>query len=263
MTIRLGVRMLAAFVAVLSSMLAGPRVSMAQTDNPFCGASVDVIPWNVAADTPLANNDGADYALEMLVDGKRDVAARVTLITDTDAYSVAVPRTTVSTQSYGNVTLPFLVHFDKATPVRYTFVDGVGVDGADVASCPTFVAPVEIDQRQDAGHLGRGVTMLHPTYLQALPKLACGAVYKDATLKQELHSNWSSDFGKQRREALVKLYIDSNGRVLKEELFKSSGLDAFDQVALGDAHETIYNPAMFLCTPVVSIYIYREVYNGD
>jgi hypothetical protein len=247
-------------LVLLCSMLLPARP--ARASNPFCGADVWMTPWDRDADAPRASGSTADYAMMLFAGGKRDIAGRVTLITDREAYRVEIPRLPLHVRDAGEdaVSAPFLVRFPTAQPLRYAYVDAVGLDGADVAPCPTYVQPVRPDPQAPHGFAARAAT-LRPTLLAPLPPLTCAAVYAPPSIKKQLHGDATSHYGDERRTTIVEVFLDSNGLMLKEQLYRSSGVEGLDQTALSDARMTIYNPAEFLCTPVVSTLFYMERYN--
>ena len=248
-----------AMLVLLSCLVVTTRAARAA--NPFCGATAFALPWNVGADAPLVNGDSADYALWLLVDGKHDVQARVTLITRTNAYTVGIPRLPLDVEKDGGVTEPFLVRFKDAVHVRYAYVDGVGVDGKSVTDCPTF--PQEVTPWHDgsAPSVVRSALTLVPKLLQPLPKLTCPKVYEGASIAKEPYTQWISQYGDRQRSAVVRVYLDSDGLPLREKLVRSSGVDGIDQTAIANSMHTIYRPASFLCSPVVSVFYFELTYD--
>ncbi len=249
-------RYVSALLIVAVAFAGAVKSQPAQASNYFCGASAFVAPWNAQLDVPLASSQSADYGMYLAVKGKADVAARLTLITDSEAYAVNVPRLGLH-EAKGNtdeVSSPFLIRFPKAQRVRYAFVDAVGIDGAAIEDCPSVVESVESETGPDASgdHLGPSPFTLQPKLLQQLPELSCGAVYKPPRMTRELGVE-TSFFGNTTRHATVRIYLDSDARVVDAEIAESSGVEGIDQLALTDARGSTYEPASFLCTPVVSI----------
>jgi hypothetical protein len=58
-------------------------------------------------------------------------------------------------------------------------------------------------------------------------------------------------YGGGRLVAVVRAYVDSNGYALREELAQSSGVEGWDKFALGAVGVHQFDPARFLCVPVV------------
>jgi hypothetical protein len=234
----------------------------AQASNYFCKASVQLIPWNAGADAPLPNATTADYAMWLWVDGKSDLKGRVTLITDSKAWSVNVDSPLYEVHgSSDRATRGFHVRFDKAETVRYMFVDAAGVDGAPVTDCPSVVRTVALwKDEHTAPRLPNGAAELTPTLLQPLPKLSCASVYVPAKLARD-GSQDVSHYGNGERNTKLLLDIDSNGRIVRSKLYESSGIDGLDTAALAGAQASTFTPATFLCVPVVSEVIWNWDYS--
>jgi hypothetical protein len=231
-----------------------------QWGNPFCGGTVDVVPWDASDDAPSKIAVSNRYVLQMVADGKTDAAATVTLITASDAYSVEVPRTqlTSETTGGGHYAPAMMVTFDKPTDVHYAFVDAIGVDGADPAPCPTVVQAVEPydTTAENAGsmpHMSGGVGYVAAKYLQALPELTCGKAYIGPQTKNT--DAIVGHYGNTPRTTVVRVYIDSNGLPMNPTILQSSGVEGLDYSALGGIQASRFTPARFLCTPVVSTMI--------
>lgn len=256
---------LASTVLALITLLSAFNIVVplkARASNYFCKASVQLIPWNEGADAPLPNATTADYAMWLWVDGKSDVKGRVTLITDRNAWSVNVDSPLHSVQgSSDRPTRGFHVRFDKAETVRYVFVDAAGVDGAPVTDCPSVVRTVALwKDANNAPRLPSQAAELVPTLLQPLPRLSCASVYAPAKLAHD-GSQDVSHYGNGERNTKLLLDIDSNGRIVRSKLYKSSGIDGLDTAALAGAQASTFTPATFLCVPVVSEVIWNWDYS--
>jgi hypothetical protein len=231
--------------------------------NPFCAASVSVVPWDAATDVPAARDFTDRYVVQLSVDGKNDVAASVTLIGADDAYSVSISRTSLVHEAAdgGRYTDPVMVTFPKPLDIHYAYVDSVGVDGAAPAACPTVVGEVRPYDAGDGGspHMGNGITSQPATLLQALPPLTCGKAYIPPGVPGE--GGLIGAYGNTPKTTVVHVYIDSNGAAAKTTLERSSGIEGIDDAALGDAEHENYRPAKFLCTPVVSEATVEYSYN--
>ena len=240
---------------ILAAIVALWSAAPARASNFFCDGSASVVPWNVGADVPLYSGVSADYGLTLWVKGKRDAAARVTLITDREAYSVNVPRLPLHAEDgeSDEASVPFLVRFPTAQHVLYAFVDGIGIDGADVSDCPSVVTDVKPNRDADAGtyHLGSLPFTLHPVLLQSLPALPCGSVYIEPRVVHMLELT-AGLFGNAERHALVRVYVDSNGTIVHTKIVSSSGVEGIDALAMAAVQGSTYQPARFLCVPVVS-----------
>lgn len=235
----------------------------ARASSPFCAATLWLVPWNASSDAAATSAESADYALFLNAAGKTDVAARVTLITDAEAFAVTVPRVALhAIEKESDRVASAHVRFDRKQPVRYAFVDAVGVDGADLTDCPSDVSEVE-PYRGDASswHVGDALSIA-PKLLQPLPKLACAKAYVPAHIIREIGAP-VGHFGNTPRSTGVHVYVDSDGRVVKADVAESSGVEGLDIAALALVRNATYAPAQFLCTPVVSDFIIRMDYSTN
>ena len=67
-------------------------------------------------------------------------------------------------------------------------------------------------------------------------------------------------YGYRTRTAQIATFIDSAGHAIRTEIWQSSGVPGIDDTALAEAQGSTYEPAQFLCTPVVSIAIFSITY---
>jgi len=257
-------RSVVAIVALVAFLCPQRGVQAAEPEsdtwgNPFCAGMVDVIPWDRAANSPAKVITSDRFFVQLVADGKTNVAATITLITSSEAYSVAIPRTDLLRER-GTDTFfaePILVAVDKPIDVRYAFVDSIGVDGAQPATCPTVVQSVEAftadsANSNDAPAIGGDIAPVIAKYLQALPTLTCPKAYTPPDAPREGSGGLVGAYGNRPLSATIKVYIDSNGIPAGTSIARSSGLEGFDDAVLGAAQHTRYQPAKFLCTPVVS-----------
>lgn len=255
---RLGAVLLTgAFFCATGSVLPMRAIAADTWQNPFCNGLVYVVPWNTVSNSPSVKVQSDRYLLSLWANGRTDVAASVTLITSTDAYSVPIKRTSLlregGTDDY--YAEPILVSFDKPVDVGFAYVDQIGVDGAAPAACPSVVQsvkPFAVDPAHpfDMPSVGSDVTPIAATYLQPLPSLKCGHVYSDAEI--EGSAPLVGHYGDRRRSTVVDAFIDSDGRAAKVKIEESSGVEGLDDAALGGVQQAQFKPAEFLCTPVVS-----------
>lgn len=176
------------------------------------------------------------------------------LFSDTDAYDVPISAQPLSGNEYMHVSTQFLVALPKAMRVRYVYVDSYQLDGGSVVNCPT-----------EAHHFQKGIGQKGPSdikstptfsasYKQALPAPACGNVYTPATVMRAV-----SPRGIQTSKMLrvkIAIYINSDGSLAKSYVYKSSGVNYADTLALDAANRSSYVPAKFLCTPIVGEYLF-------
>src|SRR5579862_4854759 len=89
-------RSVVAIVALVAFLCPQRGVQAAEPEsdtwgNPFCAGMVDVIPWDRAANSPAKVITSDRFFVQLVADGKTNVAATITLITSSEAYSVAIP----------------------------------------------------------------------------------------------------------------------------------------------------------------------------
>ena len=95
--------------------------------------------------------------------------------------------------------------------------------------------------------------------LQTLPPQPCGAIYKGPAIAKSF-TPVSGFYGYQSRTAQIAAFIDSAGHAIRTEVWQSSGVPGIDATALAEVQGSTYEPAQFLCTPVVSIAIFPITY---
>ena len=247
------------FVLVAAIAMPGP----AAASNIFCAASVTTFPLDPATDRIAKEASTTRYAIDLAVRGKQRVAASVTFIGEKDAYIVNVPSAPLSATRKGHdrYTDAMMVRFPHPLHVRYAYVDTAAVDGAAAITCPTVPARPVVPKKWVGTKLFDGdPPRLDATFQQALPPLPCGAVYRRTKV---LHAGtvYGGDFGLKSRSAVALVALDSRGNSASVKLLKSSGIAQFDQNVLAAAESTKYRPASFLCTPIVSEYIFVGQYS--
>lgn len=219
-----------------------------QWNNPFCDASAVMVAWNAGISQPTSNPTDS-FALYVWGHAKTDYAARLTLIGDGSAYAVELPRIAVRSASTDPVAYLVTVP-DYLRHVEY-FVDGVGVDGAAMSDCPSYVKMVEPQTGADVAGFPRSPVRIAARPLQAIPPPACGELYRGLQSKKDFEP-LVGFYGNRELVARVEVFVDSSGRVVKTRLWQSSGVEGIDDAALSAAQWTTYEPAQFMCTPVVS-----------
>jgi TonB family protein len=231
-------------------------------ENPFCNGSAVVVPWDEARNAAAYGSSSKTVVLFLWMNGNSDYAARVTLIGNGAAYSVDIPRTTVpSNPGAKSPRYAYLVSLPSPISIDYYFVDGAGVDGAPVSDCPSFVkeavAPTESDTSLVTAPAS--FTRVEAKLVQTLPAQPCGAIYKGAGLAKPVEPV-TGFYGNRSRTARIAAFIDSAGHAIRTEIWQSSGVPGIDDTALAEAQGSTYEPAQFLCTPVVSIAIFSITY---
>jgi TonB family protein len=237
-----------------------PRAS--QWENPFCNGSAVVVPWDEAANAAAYGSNSKTVAVFLWANANSDYAARVTLIGNGAAYSADIPRTPVTTSPDGKSRrYAYLVSLPSPVFLNYYFVDGAGVDGAPVSDCPSFVKEVVSPTESDASLVAAPASFAHVNakLLQTLPPQPCGSIYKAPAFAKPF-TPISGFYGNRSRTAQVAAFIDSAGHAIRTEIWQSSGVPGIDATALALVQGSTYEPAQFLCTPVVSIAIFPITY---
>jgi hypothetical protein len=187
----------------------------------------------------------------------------MTFVDSDSAYSADVPQATIPKDKVG-LTLRwfFLITFDHPVSLTEQFVDAVSVDGGAMTNCPSFVKHV-LSLKNRTGTLVRETEDGHATahFLQKLPPLPCGKTFTPIRAKVAF-SPVVGHFGDRPRSADVEVFVDSAGNVVKTRIWHSSGVDGIDDAAVGAAQLTTYEPAQFLCIPVVNYGVFRLDYRG-
>jgi len=239
-----------------------PRAS--QWENPFCNGSAIVVPWDEGQNVAAYGTSSKTVAVFLWANADSDYAARVTLIGDGAAYSVEIPRTAVP-KSPGDKSrrYAYLVSLPSPILLNYYFVDGAGVDGASVTDCPSFVKEVAAPTESDPSLIAApaSFTRVEAKLVQTLPPPSCGAIYKGPAFAKPF-TPISGFYGYQSRTAKIAAFIDSAGHAIRTEIWQSSGVPGIDDIALALVQGSTYEPAQFLCTPVVSIAIFPITYEA-
>lgn len=247
-----------AMLASLGALLVGPGApAPAVASNIFCAASVAAFPLDPATDRIAPEVATTRYAIDLGVHGTKGVTASVTFIGEKSAYMVNVPSTPLAAvpKKGDRYTGAILVRFAHPTHIRYAYVDTAAVDGAVAITCPTVPAAPTVPKKWAGKKLfGTRSPRLDATLQQALPPLPCGAVYRPAAVVRAGRF-YSGAFGVQSRSAVVMVALDSRGNLASVKLVKSSGITQIDENLIATAQSTVFRPASFLCTPIVSQYV--------
>jgi TonB family protein len=223
-----------------------------QWDNPFCSAVAYAEPLD--KDDTLTSGVAAErYMVFLESDRASTIDAAITLITDTDAYTVKIDKAETRRRNDGQQFAgPFVVTFAQPVAVRYIYVDSVGINDIKPAACPSFVNPVKPEaSAQNTSRDFTGAPTVAATHLQAIPSPTCGKTYVEAHPIGDAAA-LVGHYGDRPRDTLVHVFIDSNGTVLRSEIEESSGVPGLDDAALGAVNQARFAPAQFLCTPVVT-----------
>ena len=234
--------------------------------SPFCPVSAVVIPWDAATDEPAGDAAGTAVALGIFSEKGRVADVHVTLIGDAAAYDAHVSDVELYGRAYDRKSAAMLVTLPSKLAIRYAYVDSYALDGSAQTSCPSAVEAVNVWKAGASGDRpGRpdSRASIAATYLQALPALPCGKVFTPAKVaKAAKDFKGIGYYGAGDRTAEIRIYLDSKGNLLQSYVYKTSGIAGVDSYALLEAQATTYTPATFLCTPVVSDYLFSVKYEG-
>jgi len=247
------IRKSAAFLAALGFSYAPVRAADGSAatwkyDNPFCSvvASVAPIPTVVAAVTPTGGE--WRYVLALFTRTGTTLAAHVTLVSDAEAYDAAVSDGDLSGTTEDRKLEPVVVTLPHPDQISYFFVDSYSLDRSASVTCPSYVFPVG----ETSSGVPTGLRTIEARHVQSLGSLSCGHAYIPAELRGDLQSPVGR-YGGKPLTVKARAYIDSNGYSLREEIVQSSGVDGMDKYLLGAISVHQFNPAQFLCVPVVGL----------
>ncbi len=233
-------RAAALLVALLYSCIPARAADAPAADwkysNPFCGV--------IAAVAPLGST--GRYGVAIFAEQGTTLAAHVTLISNSDAYDVALPDANLSGPITDRGMDPVAVTLPAPDTIKYFFVDSFAVDRGASVGCPSYVFPIG-DPIDGAP---ADVSAIAAKHLQSLGKLACGKMYRPPAGGSD-DGGLIGHFGNRPLSTEFRVFIDSNGHAVGEKLLTSSGVEGVDAAALGSVQGHQYVAAQFLCTPVV------------
>ena len=224
--------------------------------DPFCAIQVAAVPWNQASSTP--SSDVADsIVLSLSSPSGSKVDAHVKLISETDAYDVALTDLALDGKPSAHSTAAIFVTLPKATALRYAYVDSYRLDGGSEKICAT--EPFDLRSWQALRQAPPAQAPTWPRFAAVLngplPPLPCGETFTDAKVThffQPPGVNVNKTYTVQ-----VGVFIDSEGHPVDTWIYKSSGISQADALARVSALQSQYMPATFLCTPIVRAYLFR------
>ena len=255
-----GVFMLALFGALGSvpALAQAPSPSPAPVqwkfDNPFCEVRAGLVPVESAI-------RGTEYAVELYASHGTRVSAHVTLIGSEGAYDANVPPTNLSGALDDRRTDGVVIKMPESAPIHYFFVDTFTIDGEAPVTCPSYVQPAGSGPSADEIG-GLGLTSATATFLQKLPDLPCGKAYIPPSSRKGFEPI-VGHYGDKPRSVVMHVYVDSAGNALRATMSESSGIEGLDGAAVAAAEYTKYNPARFLCMPVVGEIDMQVDYSGQ
>ncbi len=185
------------------------------------------------------------------------VDAHVKFISETDAYDVALTDVALDGKPSAHSTAAIFVTLPKAAALRYAYVDSYRLDGGPEKSCAT--EPFDLRSWQASHQAPPTQPPTSPRFAAvlngSLPALPCGKTYTDA---QVTHAFQPPGIRVDKTYTVqVGVFIDSEGHPVDTWIYKSSGMDDADALARASALQSQYKPATFLCTPIVSAYLFR------
>lgn len=249
--------------------------------DPFCAVHVNVLPWNATANAPDQSGTTSTYRVQVISQKQgATIDAHVSLADDSDIYNARLRSAPLSGKAYELQTPAYLVTLPKSTQVSYAWVASYFVDDGAQVACPAEVSTVKP---------GVGLTVTPPdagktltaTVARSVGSLACGKVYEAPRISKGPHqtgvqvsespeessvsnSMWqpvtSADKGgpmQRHNTAYVVVFLDNDGVPVNTYVSQSTGVSDEDKIALQAAHDAIYAPAAFLCTPTVSHYVFE------
>jgi len=222
--------------------------------DPFCSVAADYDYWDVPSNRGI--DDGpTSYLLGRLYAHGAGVSAHVILLSDTDAYDASISTQPLSgDHDYLRHSTQFLIALPNAMQIRYAYVDSYQLDGGAVVNCPTEANHFEKGIGQNAPADIKTTPTFAASFRQKLPTLTCGKVYRAATVMRAV-SPRGIQTGKML-QAKIAIYINSDGSLAKSYVYKKSGVDYADALALDAANRSSYIAAQFLCTPIVGEYLF-------
>jgi hypothetical protein len=256
------------YLLVLAWVLANTTLALAQQSppsptasqieprpDPFCAIHVVGVPWSQASGT--ASGSAADVMLLSLssMSGSK-LDAHVKLISETDAYDVALTDLALDGQPSAYSTGAIFVTLPKAATLRYAYVDSYRLDDGPEKSCATEPFDLRSWEAALQAPLSQPTS---PRFAAALigplPPLPCGKTYTDAKVARAFQPpgiNVNKTYTVQ-----VGVLIDSEGHPVDTWIDKSSGIARADALAKASALLSQYTPATFLCAPIVHAYLFR------
>jgi hypothetical protein len=224
--------------------------------DPFCAIHVAAVPWDQASSSP-SSNVADSIVLSLSSMSGSEVDAHVKLISETDAYDVALTGLALNGTPSAHSTAAIFVTLPKPTELRYAYVDSYRLDGAPEKSCAT--EPFDLRAWENLRQPPPAQAPAWPRFAAVLsgplPALPCGKSFTDARVTHAFQPPGVNV--RKTYTVQVGVFIDSEGRPVDTWIYKSSGMDNADALARDSALLSQYAPATFLCTPIVSEYLFR------
>lgn len=225
--------------------------------DPFCSVSIGATQWDTATNSRAVAESSDALIVSVFSQSGSRVDAHVTLLSDGGAYDVTLQGLTLQGKDFDLFSPEILVSLPKPTAIRYAYVDSYVLDGRPAVSCPSepFALPPDPSERFVAPNSSN--PRVAAVFKQTLPPLPCGKMFSRAQVVKAAEPVYPVSFFDHVRTTEVAIFLDSNGNLIKTSIYKSSGLEAMDDAATDAAIRSKFKPAMLLCSPVVSKYLFR------
>jgi hypothetical protein len=243
----------------------------------FCPADVAFMtPWDLATDTPSANDASSHYAFNLEGDNPGLLSGELILVTDTKAYTAAFDRVQlVRSLEHPNefASDGSFIQLPAKEAVRYAWVDNVTDAAGKHTDCPTFPYEVPKLSAQERTELtpanpqppkgAFAFNGLVAKFKMDLPPLGCAKPYGVTSPLADISQTYDFYDPSVVNSPVVegRVDIDSSGKPLAVEITKSSGVVAFDAYVREWHGSNTYRPAIFRCVPVVSSYYFQVEYS--
>ncbi|HET9392321.1 MAG TPA: energy transducer TonB [Candidatus Rubrimentiphilum sp.] len=254
-----GRALLAALACILLGMLAHGKAAA----SVFCDADIVGV---ASLDAVRPENPRVAQPRLALILGSNDAGTLngdVILLTPDAAYNVHFENVVAAkSQSAGqpNITKPLLIGFSQPLNVTYAWVDDIGMNGAAPHACPTNpfdavfgngnLAPIPFPSVPAALNL---INVIPATFKMNLPPTDCATPYRRArqTKSGPKETDYFDTSQGLKAKLLLRVSLDSDGKVADVRVTQSSGSAAVDTAAVVSASKAQYAPAIFRCVPVV------------
>lgn len=239
---------------------APPRAAAADTSlwlDPFCALYVTAQPIDTSPSSEPLSPTSSFLAVGVFAEAGARADVHVTLLSDAAAYDAFLQNVPLQDDGKGLRSHNILVALPKAMQIRFVYVDSFAVNSGTEANCPS--EPFDLSQVKTlrVPQPPASVQRVTAVFKQALPRLPCGKLFSNATVLKPVQPVYPLSYFDHDRSVQIEIFVDSNGNAVKASVYKSSGLQAFDDAATEAALRSKYAAPMLLCTPVVGKYLFR------
>ncbi|MFN2529407.1 MAG: energy transducer TonB [Candidatus Baltobacteraceae bacterium] len=271
-------------LVLIAGTLLGGR---ANANGTFCAAEVSRV---VAVHSLTERNDlgtDTDFAYEIRGLVATEVSGTLDIYAGGDLYSVPFsnvqlkkramqwldPSTRKTVGDYTEVESdPLYFHFDAAKTVQAVWI-ATAANPSTVVDCPTM--PIAARRQSESSPVGEPVggrseaelRMMFPerppkaTLTAHVDSRGCAAVMEPAKSINLVPPEPVGTEGHQVLGTLIKLLLDSSGKIVDLSIFASSGSMEFDQASVRAARRSTFAPARFLCIAVPARYTFLTRYS--